>query len=303
MVALGRVLRAGRRVRTGRRPPANSPGGSATWSGIWAERNLLLRNTPWPRRAHLELVGLPGTRGCGSARTTPPPKVRVRAYEWVVADPAARDGWRPLRWADLTDFEVTAPQTMTVSEEGDWAPHDVAQAAVVGVPRLPLVEKADLCPGSEPRREVGRRGVHRLPTSVAPGDGDRLRPARRTGREALDEPDPPQAWPSRRRTLTYRGLPADPTARGRDQGSTSGTVRLTREPNGDFSAEVTGLKESVAFVVRAEDFRTESRDIILVPPPMLTRLARVESQPAYLFHPAPQVTAPTAHRSRRDLNC
>jgi hypothetical protein len=259
--------------------------------GIWAERNLLLKNTPWPRRAHLELVDFP-REGLRVGKSDAPPKVRVRAYEWVTADLAARDGWRPLRWSDLADFEVPAPQTMTVHEEGDWALHDMAQAAVVGVPRLPLTEKV-----------VSVREVN-LAEKSADEVFAAFPPASHPEMEAvylrLDEL---AAKPSMSRTLrhlaipaavtlTYRGLPADPTARGRDQGSTSGSVRLTREPNGDFSAEVTGLKESVAFVVRAEDFRTESRDIVLVPPPMLTRLSRVESQPAYLYHPAPQVTRP-----------
>lgn len=256
--------------------------------GIWAERNLLLKNTPWPRRAHLELVDFP-SEGLRVGKSDAPPKVRVRAYEWVTADPAARDGWRPLRWADLEGFEVSAPQTMTVSEEGDWALHDVAQAAVVGVPRLPLVEKVVHV------REVNlaEKTADEVFTAFPPASHPELE-------NVFNRLDELAAEPSMSRTLrrlavpaavtlTYRGLPADPTAGGRDQGSTSGTVRLTREPNGDFSAEVTGLKESVAFVVRAEDFRTESHDIILVPPPMLTRLARVESQPAYLFHPAPQV--------------
>ncbi|HET6573561.1 MAG TPA: hypothetical protein VFG68_08165 [Fimbriiglobus sp.] len=264
---------------------------SADVVGIWAERNLLLKNTPWPRRAHLELVDFP-SEGLRVGKSDAPPKVRVRAYEWVTADPTSRDGWRPLRWSDLDGFAVAAPQTMTVNEVGDWTPQSVAQAALVGAARLTLTEKAVAI------REVA------LAEMTADAVFAAFPPDSHAEIEAVAvRLDELAAKPSMSRTLrhlaipadvtlTYRGLPADPTARGRDQGSTSGTLRLTREPNGDFSAEVTGLKESVAFVVRAEDFRTEPRDIILVPPPMLTRLSRVESQPAYLFHPAPQVLRP-----------
>jgi hypothetical protein len=259
--------------------------------GIWGERNLLLKDTPWPRRAYLELVDVPA-EGLRVGKSDPPPKVRVRAYEWVTADPGTRDGWRPLRWDDLARFGVAAPVSMAVTEEGDWSASAVAQAALVGGPRLPLEKKAVAV------RQVGLAG--KSADEVFAAFSPEAHPEIAAVAERLDGL---AAQPSLSRTLrhlaipsvvtlTYRGLPADPNARGRDQGSTSGSVRLTREPGGDFSAEVTGLKESVAFVVRAEDFRTESRDIILVPPPMLTRLSRVESQPAYLFYPAPRVTRP-----------
>ena len=255
--------------------------------GIWAERNLLLKNTPWPRRAHLELVDFPH-EGLRIGKSDAPPKVRVRAYEWVTADPVARDGWRPLRWADLPGIEVAAPPTMTVNEEGDWALPSVSQAAIVGALRLPLSEKVDYV-REVPLAEMTADAVFAAfpPASHPEMDAVSLRLDELAAKPSMSRTLRRLAIPPAV-TLTYRGMPADPSARG-DQGSTSGSVRLTREPDGDFSAEVTGLKESVAFVVRAEDFRTESRDIILVPPPMLTRLSRVESQPAYLFHPAPQV--------------
>ncbi len=274
-----------------------SPGEFAWRSGdvvaILAERDLLLRDTPWPRRAHLELVDFPA-EGLRVGKDAPPPKVRVRAYEWVTADRTARDGWRPLRWADLTPdllgSDVTVPQTMAVQEEGDWAAADVALAGLIGGPRI-----------ASAARPVATREVDLSPMTadeVAAAFPPASHPETEAVFRRLDELTAKPAMSRTLRhlaipsavTLTYRGLPADPTARGRDQGSTSGSVRLTREPNGDFSAEVTGLKESVTFVVRAEDFRTEPRDIVLVPPPMLTRLARTESQPAYLFHPAPQET-------------
>jgi hypothetical protein len=270
-----------------------SPGEFAWRSGdvatIWAERNLLLQNTPWPRRAHLEVIEPRGELRVG--KDAPPPKVRVRAYEWVTADRKSRDGWRPLRWADLTPellgADITVPQTMAVQEEGDWGPADVTLAGLVGGPRI-----------ASATRPIATRDVELSPMTadeVAAAFAPASHPETEAVFRRLDELAARPAMSRTLRhlaipstvTLIYRGLPADPAARGRDQGSTSGAVRLTREPNGDFSAEVTGLKESVAFVVRAEDFRTEPRDIVLVPPPMLTRLARAESQPAYLFHPAP----------------
>ena len=47
---------------------------------------MLLKNTPWPRRAYLEVVDFPGDE-MRIGRDVPSPKIRVAAYQWVVADP------------------------------------------------------------------------------------------------------------------------------------------------------------------------------------------------------------------------
>jgi hypothetical protein len=91
-------------------------------AGIWGERNILLRNTIWPRRAYLEVLPWERTKeasaldpGAGGATATEtidpnelripqnstPPTLRVRAWKYVVADNDAPEGWRPLAWADL----------------------------------------------------------------------------------------------------------------------------------------------------------------------------------------------------------
>ena len=74
---------------------------------IWGERNLLLWNTPWPRSAHLELVDFPGDE-LRIGKDAAAPTVRVRAVEWVVADRATHDGWRPLKVGDLATLGVEA---------------------------------------------------------------------------------------------------------------------------------------------------------------------------------------------------
>src|SRR5712692_3630199 len=72
-------------------------------AGIWFERNVLLADTIWPRRAYLELLDFPGDeRRIG--RDAPPPSLRARAYKWVVADSnreRAPEGWRALQWDEL----------------------------------------------------------------------------------------------------------------------------------------------------------------------------------------------------------
>ena len=90
-------------------------------------------------------------------------------------------------------------------------------------------------------------------------------------------------------TLRYAGLD---DAAG-NAGSTRGELTLTREPGGDYAGQLEGLKENVSYTARAKDFRTDPRSVVLVPPPLLTRLTRRERQPAYLYH-LPPVDEPGA---------
>ena len=111
---------------------------------------------------------------------------------------------------------------------------------------------------------------------------------------ALDRLAALAADPANWRTLRHLAAPEAVEVRyaGLDDaagnaGSTRGELTLAREPGGDYSGELAGLKESVSYTARAKDFRTDPRRVVLVPPPLLTRLARRERQPAYLYHLPP----------------
>ncbi len=250
---------------------------------IWAERNLLLRDTPWPRQAYLDVLE-PSVAELRLGKDAGAPHVRVRAAEWVVADAATREGWRPLRWADLTpEFAgVAVPQFVATVADDDFPPGDLARAALGGSVTLSAGR-----PVSVKANALGAMTVDEVASAYG-GDSDQLAgvfaalaamagdPAMGRTLRKLDAPDAV--------TFRYAGLsrPGAKSSLG-----TRGEVRLTRDPSGEFSADVTGLKESVAYTVRAKDFRTDAREIVLVPPPMLTRLSRVERVPAYLYHPAP----------------
>lgn len=203
---------------------------------IWGERNLLLWNTPWPRNAHLELIGFPGDE-LRIGKDAPAPTIKARAVEWVIADRGTREGWRPLTVGDLSDLGI-----YQVTKRDN--PHDLVDS-VYTTPAS--AEWADALAAAVARPSMSRT-IRRLtvPTSVM---------------------------------LTYRGE------------KTGGTVSFTRDQSGVFSGDVTGLKESVRFIVRGDDFATASKLITLLPPPMLTSLSRTEYQPAYLYHPAPLVGA------------
>src|SRR2546429_2433111 len=96
-------------------------------AGIWFERNILLQNTIWPRKAHLELVSFDGKpivpgEELKIGRDAPPPTLRVRAIKWVVADKGSAEGWRALRCADVTP-ELLGAEVPTI-ELREWQPRD-----------------------------------------------------------------------------------------------------------------------------------------------------------------------------------
>jgi hypothetical protein len=77
-------------------------------AAIWIERNVLLMDTYWPRRAYLEILHFQAGESHPDemrvARDEQRPDLLVRAYQWVVADRHVEGGWRPLRWKDLPQF-------------------------------------------------------------------------------------------------------------------------------------------------------------------------------------------------------
>ena len=220
-------------------------GGShvADRAAIWAERNALLRDTPWPRSTYLQVVR-PSIEEYRVARDAAAPNVRVRAAGWVVADRSERFGWRPLTWGDLPRLGFDAPESVSAGASLD----DTLETA-----------------GDRPEVQAV---VTRLDAYVA--DPGHWRAVRK-----LAAPESV--------ALRYSGLD---DAAG-NAGSTRGELTLAREPGGDYAGELVGLKESVSYTARARDFRTDPRRVVLVPPPLLTKLSRRELQPAYLYHLPP----------------
>ncbi|MBA4067703.1 MAG: hypothetical protein C0501_29160 [Isosphaera sp.] len=235
-------------------------------SAILAERNLLLMNTPWRKRALLELrdarttpdgkdLGPLGENNIRIARDGPAPRVKVRAYRWVVADRSVPDGWRPLRWKDVTPALVGVPVP-----DGGLDPDRTADSVLEDAAARTLLQE-NL---GQSRYDEFRRVFDRLEEVAAdPANGRRLRKL-----------DAPKAV-----TFKYVGL------------QSAGDGELKPEGNSDFAGDVTGLKEDVLFTVRAEDYRTPQRGIHRIPPPTLTGLTKVEYQPAYLHYASPLVPA------------
>jgi hypothetical protein len=88
---------------------------------IWVERNVLLRNTIWPRRAHLEIVDYPDNLRI--PRESAPPNLRVRAWKYIAADVNAPEGWRLLTWRDLETRPELAGDNLPALPIA-WQPRD-----------------------------------------------------------------------------------------------------------------------------------------------------------------------------------
>jgi hypothetical protein len=229
-------------------------------TAILVERNVLLRDTPWPRRALLALQGDAAREtGIRVARDGAAPQVRVKAYRWVYEDRSQFDGWRPLKWSDVKQSlvgvnvpELSGVPATTALDGSALTADDVLENAATR-------EKLQESMGTEKYAEL--QVVF-----------DRL--------EAL------AADPAYGRTLRKLDRPAEVTFRFTGI-RTSGEGALKAEGTSDFVGEIGGLQEDVLFRIRAEDYRTPQRPITRVPPPVLNTLTKIEYQPAYLHYASP----------------
>lgn len=69
-------------------------------AATWAERNVLLRDSFWPRPIIVVLTDFPaeGTKAVPYGSDL---RVTARAWKWVVLAPEHVEGWRPAVWTDL----------------------------------------------------------------------------------------------------------------------------------------------------------------------------------------------------------
>jgi hypothetical protein len=234
---------------------------SAHVAGIFLERNVLLQDTPWPRQAHLELVEFPASGDLRIGKDAPAPRVRARAYQWVVAAPGTRDGWRPMTWSDVTPELLGGP-----------------------VPAQPAGVKSDT-----PLDDV---------EALARAGGSPQTGEFRDVLAVLDTLDTRADEPSMARTFRKLAVPENVNL-AYTGATVEGSATLAPERNNEFAAKIEGLKESVVFGVRAADFRTARRGITLVPAPLVRKLTAAQYQPAYLFHGPPQNEGYAALRGLR----
>jgi hypothetical protein len=237
---------------------------------IWAERNVLLQNTIWPRRAYLELLDFPTSGDLRVGRDAPSPRLRVKAVRWLIADPNATEGWRAATWTDLERHPDLAGGTIPKLPATQLDPSTCDRPWTLDRVHLLLDQpevRARLSANLADYKELLALFEDRLPATAAqPGMGRQFR--------QLDVPE--------RVEVAYWGA------------KTSNEMPLNLGHDQEYAGPLTDLRESVKFRVKARDYRTPARTITLVPPPMLTRLTRDEDRPAYLFHRPPLDGGPTA---------
>ena len=99
---------------------------------IWTERNILLRNTIWPRKAHLEILPFEGSVGLEGGDSTElripqgtqPPTLHVRAWKYVLTDSASAEGYRLLTWDDLGKNPSFVGGLELPALPAEWTPRD-----------------------------------------------------------------------------------------------------------------------------------------------------------------------------------
>jgi hypothetical protein len=266
-------------------------------ASIWFERNVLLRNTIWPRQAQLEFVTLKPGEGLTIGRDSQPPPVRVRALKYVVAGAPSRraadafaawlkakgeddatvrtrveefrrspvEGWRALTWFDLADVLPDAQQAILSAETlpADWDARDLATG--------PTLDEIEL--------RLDRPETHQNLAAAAES----------SLREALSRIDARAADPHMSRTLRKLKIPETVYLLTRGV-TTTGRTTLERVADNEFSGQFGELKEpselpwSFTFTVQGEDYFTAPRSLTVVAPPALMKLESHERRPAYLYY-------------------
>jgi hypothetical protein len=271
-------------------------GGLNQTAVIWFERNVLLRNTIWPRQAHLEILNLKPGEGLVIGRDSQPPALRVRALKYVIAGPPSRraadhyiawlrskgeaedtlgprrtafrrspdEGWRALTWFDLPD--VLSGGVPSDALPGDWDARDRAAG--------PTIDEIEL--------RLDRTETHETLSASAQS----------ALRDALARVDARTTEPGMRRMLRKLRIPEAVYLVTRGV-TTVGRTTLERAADNEFSGQFGELKEpgdlpwSFTFAVQGEDYFTAPRSLTVVAPPALLKLEARERRPAYLYYRAP----------------
>jgi hypothetical protein len=270
---------------------------------LWFERNILLRNTIWPRRAMLELVGFPSDGEVRVGRGTTPPAVRVRALKYVVAgapSKAAREAyraWLESRGVSGEALDAAVADFSRPPEEGwralSW--FDLASPSLLGeaAPGVPL-------PDWKPRDLAAGLTLDEIELRLArPEAHQDLKPkAHAAFRDVLEKVELRAADPALRRTLRVLTVPAEAVLVYKGS-TTNGRTTLQRLAENEYSGQIGELKESVSFTVRGEDYSTPSCRITVVEPPVLETLRHADERPAYLYYRPYPGSDPVRLRGRK----
>jgi hypothetical protein len=283
-------------------------------AAIWTERNLLLMDSYWPRRAYLEVVRFqdaPSHRGeMRVGQEEQRPDVKLRAIQWVIADRESPDGWRALRWRDLPNFldknlldQVAVPESF-----GHWLVDldDLDPAIPGGV--LPLswqgktvAEARAELPGLQAglkKADADRAAHELLDWRSWTLDKIQLQENKWAIREVLRAEHPAahraleevfskvaELAETARYSRTLRKLVIPESIHVYYRGATTKSDRPENiQTDHKYSVGLSDLKESVRFTARGEDYFTPYKKITLVPPPGVEWATVDKEEPAYIYY-------------------
>ncbi|MBI2804841.1 MAG: hypothetical protein HYX68_07665 [Planctomycetes bacterium] len=288
-------------------------------ASIWTERNLLIQASYWPRNAHLEIEGFQRSKTDANDMRVPRddpggrPDLQIRAVEWVIADPKAPYGWRPLRWKDLSEEKLIEPALLDrVKIPADFADWKIDADKLE--PNLVAALFENVPPGKtsgkvrahferpEIKAKIDQREAQTeldewldwRTWMIDEIDRQRTDPDVRVALQldnfqALDEIftklDELRDSPSMGRTLRKLAVPSrvDVVFRGEE----SGRSESIDKPNANkFTISLRELKDSTKFNFRArgEDFFTPKKSITLVGAPAPKGITIDKDEPAYIYH-------------------
>lgn len=270
-------------------------------ASIWFERNVLLDNERWPKRALLEPINFPSSGELKVGKGTSSVPIRARAIEYAIHDRSVPDRWRAATLRDLREQDLGISDVPTDSE---------LAAAVSSEPRESEVGfTVDEVKLALERMKTVRAALEedqkKTVSELFFGDrGDRARrelPIIWTGLErrarAMEKPQALMEQVDRvtadtsslRRGLRKLIVPEDVTVKYRGENK-RGDVTLKKQAENVYEGKIDDLTESLEFTLRAEDYVSDPRRITVVPPPRVIRLEQEESSPAYLYYMAEKNT-------------
>ena len=304
-------------------------------AGIWAERNLLLMDSYWPRSSYLELIGFqdtpehPGDMRVGRDEQRPP--LQARAIAWVMADHHVQGGWRPMKWNDLGNYidpsllaRVTIP-----SDWPDWAidlddvkdrvngsafPPESWQGLSSGAIRKqmqdPAMKKAAQSANMTQTmgalldwhtwtvdRVANEWENEKVQSALLAGHADSAKALE----EILDELTKLAEKPSMSRKLRQLEVPAKVWVRSRGV-TTKNDAESQLQLNNKYVIGLADIKESVRFTVIANDYYTPYRNITLRPPPALVKMTVDKEEPAYIYFRLQGEQSPLKGKKRATRN-
>ncbi|MGE3803265.1 MAG: hypothetical protein AB7K24_01185, partial [Gemmataceae bacterium] len=260
---------------------------------IWFERNILIRNVPWPRRAHLTVLYFPSDGILRVGRNDPPLDIRVRALKWVIADTGSTEGWRPLMW-NQQEIEkllpgIQLPDVPASAQGQNW------RGTVDEVDLL--LDSGDGKQRLDPRLDRFKMSLGQTLAASSAGGLNLVsalqlqpdEPAIKPYQDVIDRLQELAGRRDMRRTMRKLIVPEKVLLLyndGRDQ------IPLIRSENNEYTGSLV-IQDSVGkdpkgnrirFTVQGEDYYTPYNEILVKEAAQIGRLSRDEEQPAYLYY-------------------